>query len=302
MNRIHPSIVAGALALVPLVEPRIHAQSQIVFDNTPNLINQTPVFFSGNEYGDELALAGTARYVTAFSFAYYGNFGSNPRSGNIRFYANDGTDAFPGAPTALRPRSLLWDSGPLALSKGVNSINLSVPEIPVPDKFTWSVTFNGVDGTVGNQAALMLATPATIGAVLPGNATLPDIVGSYDDFWKNDDFGAGTTVWNLYNFGFGPTDPKGTFYAKVTAILAPGKLQITRTTVPKSPNPKVEQAVLSWYDVDSAYVLQSRDSLEVGEWSKVTPDPIPKAGLNLVTISVDPLSASRFYRLVPKKP
>lgn len=198
------------------------AQSQVVFDNTANLINTTPEFSFGREYGDELALAGTARTVTGFDFAYFGNFGNTPNVGyNIRFYANDGTDAFPGAPTALRPGSLLWDSGSQAMFNGVNSVSLEVPGVVVPGHFTWTVAFNGIDGTSGKQAALMLANPATVGALLPGNGALPDVLGSYDDFWKKDE-PADANSWALYNFGFGANDLKGNFYAKVTATPEPG--------------------------------------------------------------------------------
>lgn len=211
-------ITGGALALAPWL---VSAQSQVVFDNTSNLINKTPEFSFGNEYGDELALAGTARHVTDFAFAYFGNFTISDASYNIRFYANNGTDAFAGAPTALRPGTLLWDSGSQPLFNGVNSVSLTVPEVQVPDKFTWSVTFQGLDGTEGKKAALMLANPATVGALLPGNGTLPDVIGSYDDFWKKDDAGNNDS-WTLYSFGFGPNDPKGSFYAKVTATPEPG--------------------------------------------------------------------------------
>jgi len=197
------------------------AQTAVVFDNSSNLINTTPDFSFGREYGDELALAGTARTVVGFDFAYFGNFGANQANFTIRFYANNGADAFPGTPTALRPGTLLWDSGAQTLFNGVNSVNLTVPEIVVPDHFTWSVTFGGIDGSLGNQAALMLANPATVGAILPGNDTLPTLVGSYEDFWKKDE-PTDDNSWALYNFGFGPQDPKGNFYAKVTATPEPG--------------------------------------------------------------------------------
>lgn len=219
--RIYQSLIIST-GLFSLTSGLALAQAQVVFDNTANLINKTPEFFSGNEYGDELALAGSARTVTSFDFAYFGNFGTTPNAGySIRFYANDGSDAFPGTPTALRPGTVLWDSGSQPLFNGVNSVSLTVPGVVVPDRFTWSVTFSGIDGTAGHQAALMLANPATVGALLPGNGVLPDVIGSYDDFWKKDDAGDANS-WALYNLGFGATDPKGNFYAKVTATPEPG--------------------------------------------------------------------------------
>lgn len=211
-------ITTGVLALAPWLAS---AQSQVVFDNTSNLVNQTPQYSFGREYGDELALAGTARHVTGFDFGYYGDFGINVASYTIRFYANDGTDAYFGPQTALRPSTVLWDSGAQTLFNGHNAVSLSVPEILVPNNFTWSVTFTGVDGTAGKQAALLLANPATVGALLPGNASFPDLIGSYEDFWKKDE-PTDNESWTLYNFGFGPADPKGNFYAKVTATPEPG--------------------------------------------------------------------------------
>ncbi len=200
------------------------AEPQVVFDNTSNLINKTPDILTSREYGDELALAGTARYVTGFEFAYYGDFTNAAAvTYNIRFYANDGTDAFPGAPTALRPHTILWDSGAQTATRGVNRVVFSVPSILVPDRFTWTATFHGVTATPGNAAALMLANPATVGAFLPGSGTLPGVIGSYDDYWKYDfpgplNEGQG---WALYAFGFGPNDPKANFYAQVVADTAP---------------------------------------------------------------------------------
>lgn len=206
---------------VMLASGQVSAQSQVVFDNTPNLVNTTPEFSSGREYGDELQLAGTARQVTSFEFAYYGNFGTTPGvSYNVRFYANDGTDAFPGAPTALRPGSLLWESSLQELLNGIHKVVLTVPEVKVPDRFTWTIRFNGLDGSVGKQASLMLANPAIVGALLPGSGNLPDVVGSYEDFWKKDE-PTDDDSWALYNFGFGAGDPKGNFYAKVLATPEP---------------------------------------------------------------------------------
>jgi len=198
------------------------AAPAVVFDNTPNLINSTPEFFTGREYGDELNLAGTERTVTDFRFAYFGNFGATANvSYNIRFYANDGSDAVAGSATALRPGTQLWDSGAQSIQNGVNIVDLAIPGVVVPDRFTWSVTFNGLDGNVGRQAALMRANPGVIGAPLPGGNGLPDLIGSYEDFWLKSTPGDSES-WGLFNFGFGPSDPKGNFYARVVATPEPG--------------------------------------------------------------------------------
>jgi len=292
MKCLNLSNATGLWVLLVLIPPQAAAQSQTVFDNTPNLVNKTPEFAFGREYGDELALAGTARNVTAFSFAYYGNFTVTGASYTIRFYANDGTDAFPGAPTALRPGSLLWESGAQSISTGVNSVTLSVPQVVVPDKFTWSVTFNGLDGTPGKQAALMLANPATVGAILPGTATLPPVVGSYDDFWKKDE-PLDDQSWRLYSFGFGASDPKGNFYAKVTAVPETRpRLRINHVG---------DDVVLSWPAGATEYILQrNRNLLAEDSWLPTTTRPTLVNGINYVTNGIVPGNA--LYRLQAAAP
>lgn len=284
-SRTRPTALSLGLALavhLPLV-----ARSEVVFDNTPNLVNATPQFYTSQEYGDELFLAGTARDVTEFQFAYYGNFGATPGvSYSVRFYANDGTDAVPGAATALRPRSLLWDSGPQDLSNGVNKVTLTVPNVRVPDHFTWSISFKGIDGTPGKQASLMLANPATIGGVLAGTQAQPTLIGSYDDFWKKDDADDANS-WMLYMFGYGPDEPKGNFFTRVTAVSVAPQLTIL---------PAGNQVILSWPAAATAYVLESRADLSAGTpWTALVAPPTIENGFNRVTNNVAPGQA--FYRL-----
>ena len=262
-------------------------QPEVVFDNSANLVNQTPNFFSGREYGDELYLAGSARQVTEFQFAYFGNFGTTPGVAyDLRFYANDGTDAYPGAPTALRPKSLLWESGPQSILNGINKATVSVPGVLVPDHFTWSITFVGLDGTPGKQAALMLANPATVGAILPGSGNFPPVVGSYDDFWKKDD-PTEDQSWMLYSFGFAPTDPKGNFYARVVAVPDNPGLQISHVE---------SYVIVSWLTGATGYVLEGTNDLAPsGMWSRITDAPLSINGVNYVTQS--PAKSLQFYRL-----
>lgn len=279
---------AQALMALLLTESAALAQSQVVFDNTPNLINQTPFFFSAQEYGDEIALAGSARQVTEFQFAYYGDFGTNPAVNFVlRFYANDGSDADPGSGVARRPKSLLWDSGAQsALLNGVNKVTVPIPDIPVPDSFTWTIVFNGIDGTPGKRAAVMLANPAIIGALLSGTPAMPGLIGSYDDFWKQET-PADPETWTLFSFGFNENDPKGNFFAKVTAVPYHPELQIARAA---------NKVVLSWPAVASGYVLERNDNLADGNnWVPIVTKPTSVNGLNSLTNDV--VGTSAVFRL-----
>lgn len=277
---------AGLLSL--FVGTPTLAQSQVVFDNSANLINKTPEIPPTQEYGDEIFLAGRARLVTEFDFAYFASVGTTVGvSYAVRFYVNDGTDALPGAATALRPKSLLWDSGLQDINNGVNKVALSVPSVLVPDHFTWTITFQGLNGTPGKQAALVLADPATVGAVLaPATATEPALIGSYDDFWKKE-VAADADSWTLYTLGSAPTDPKGNFFAVVKALPYDPPVQITRVG---------SDVVLSWPAILSGYVLESSADLKTPiSWLPVATPPVNLGGINYVTNVVVP--GVQFYRL-----
>ena len=158
----------------------------------------------------------------------------------------------------------------------------------VPDKFTWAVTFNGLDGTVGNQAALMLANPATIGAVLPGKGNLPDVIGSYDDFWKKDE-PLDDESWRLYSFGYAPSDPKGNFYAKVSAVIdTPPNLSISRGD---------DVVVISWPSRSTPFVLERADSLSSAgdNWVSLSLVRTTSNGTTYVSDAIAPDNA--IYRL-----
>lgn len=287
MNLLKSRIVAGVIALVAVYGRSAAAQPQVIFDNTPNLINQAPAFFLAQEYGDELLLAGSARQVNQFQFAYHGDFGATTKASYVlRFYANDGTDSIAGAGVALRPKSLLWESSPLELFNGVNQVTLDIPDVVVPDGFTWTISFSGIDGTPGKRAALMLANPAVIGALLAGTPAMPELLGSYDDFWTRV-IPADPESWSLYSFGFAPTDPKGNFFAKVTAVPYRPELQISRAT---------GQVTLRWPTAATGFVLERNENLAAGAgWLAVATPPSVAAGFNHLTQPIE--SGNVLYRL-----
>jgi hypothetical protein len=193
------------------------ASAQVVYDNTSGIVTNLVYKFS-KEYGDEIFLAPGNRSVSEFVFQYFGDFNPTNDPGAeavVRFYENNGPDGLPGPQTALMPGSLLWQSPAIPLLTGYNIVTLGVPLVEVPDNFTWTVRFTGLSGADGNAAGLMLADPPTIGLPLPGGR-----VGSYWDAWVKDDPNRDDS-WSLINFGFGPTDPKASFYARVTAVPEP---------------------------------------------------------------------------------
>lgn len=191
----------------------------VVFDNT---LNVQPGFGAqtSREYGDEIALAGTDRYVTAFMFQYRGDFGPSldapVRTATIRFYANDGPSALPGQNTAPRPGTLLWESAPLILAAGDNIVSLA-PNILVPDTLTWTVEFAGVTGNEQDRAALTISSPPSVGGELNGG-----IVGSYNDYWIRDPLDSDSWALRRIEDGQVPAN----FYAQVVAIPEPSTVAL----------------------------------------------------------------------------
>lgn len=107
------------------------ADSTVVYDNsTPvkdaggNQVNYRSV----TEFGDEITLAGVARYVTQFNTdpALIGNSFPNANF-VIRFYKNDGADVDPGPKVIRSPGSLIWESSAQPVSQGAGLVTLAVP-------------------------------------------------------------------------------------------------------------------------------------------------------------------------------
>ncbi|MFO1458192.1 MAG: PEP-CTERM sorting domain-containing protein [Verrucomicrobiota bacterium] len=194
------------------------ASAAIVFDNT---LNVQPGFGAQTtkEYGDEIKLAGTDRFVTEFQFQYRGEFSptASAPTATIRIYANDGPSALPGQTTAPRPGTLLWESGPLNLKAGNNIVALA-PNVLVPGTITWSVTFSGLSGAEGDRAGLMISNPPKVGGELLGG-----VVGSYNDYWIKTDPNDSDS-WALRRIQDGQVPAN--FYAQVTAIPEPSTLAL----------------------------------------------------------------------------
>ncbi len=208
--------VAVGLALSGGVAGKAVAQT-LIYDNTTNVRTNLVYKFS-REYGDEVFLEAGYRTVSEFAFQYFGDFNPTNRldaTAVVRFYENDGVDGILGPKTALMPKTVLWESAPIALIPGYNVITLGVPFVDVPDSFTWTVKFSGVTGANNDAAGLVLADPPTVGQPLPDGR-----FGSFWDAWIRDDPNR-EDGWSLINFGFRPNDPKANFYAQIRAVPEP---------------------------------------------------------------------------------
>ena len=210
----HRIPLVGAALLVGVTT----ASAAVVFDNT---LNVQPGFGAQitREYGDEIALAGTDRYVTDLVFRYSGDFSPVVPAAQavVRIYANDGLSALPGQDTAPRPGTLLWESSILSLAPGEQTVVLA-PNVLVPDTITWSIQFLGLSGTEGDRAALSLADAPTIGGELLGG-----VIGSYNDYWVKLDPNDPES-WALRQINGGETPAN--FYAQVTAVPEPSVLAL----------------------------------------------------------------------------
>lgn len=173
-----------------------NASASTVFDNTATANSLNRSFSPGNgiEFGDQVFLSGSDRRVTDFQFDY---FLSSTANGNEKaelfIYQNNGAGG-------TAPGALLYRSGQFSLDKGFQEVVAGGLSITVPNTFTWSVQFAGID--LSEQAGLLLYDPPTIGA-------------SFDDFWVHNTDG----TWTTFTIDGGAT--AANFAARVTAVPEP---------------------------------------------------------------------------------
>lgn len=155
-------------------------QAYLVYDNSVHDLLYR--FNPGSlEIGDEINLAGTARYLTEFSFEYWGlntslgNTFAGAVKARVRFYKNDG----PLVSGYASPGTLIYDSGEFEITATpratliFDQATLHTGVVPlaanVPDKFTWTVQFSGLGAD--DQAGVDLYSPVVLGS-------------SYPDYWE----------------------------------------------------------------------------------------------------------------------
>lgn len=190
-------ICAGAIAFISLISTSVSA-SVIVYDNTTTS-SLSSISMGGRFFGDEISLGPGPRNIVEFRFDYdlylskdediIGN-----ETATIKFYQNNG----PGG----APNTVLYNSGPVSISPGYNTLTLSIPDILVPDTFTWMVLFEGVYQGTSNPSIPWLVEfdPPTIGS-------------SDHFFWWEGTPGSYTKLPSDYNFN-----------ARVTATPVPATI------------------------------------------------------------------------------
>lgn len=131
------------------------------------------------EVGDQVFLAGADRRITSFEFECFVGIGTGSaelfgnETAELFFYANNGGES------GVAPGTLLFRSGSFSLNSGFQTIMAQGLSVQVPDTFTWTVAFGGVD--LGEQVGLLHYNPPLIGA-------------SFDDLWVKGSDGTWTTL------------------------------------------------------------------------------------------------------------
>lgn len=266
----------AVVATTVLLAGSSHAQSQLIYDNST--IDRNVRFNPGtNEVGDQITLGGTARWVTDFTFQYWGtNFLGNPypdEQARVRFYKNDGAASPQGAPT---PGTVLFDSDWFSIG-ATNRATLVFTDfrsdalVPLsaglPDTFTWTVQFSGIG--IGESAGVDLYGPPTVG-------------GRFSDYWDNTESG-----WQLRTNSVAPFTEIN-FAAKITAVVQP-KLAIALSG---------NQVVLSWTNAPGGLdfgLQQTTNMAPTSVWSNVTNAPVVIGGQFVVTLAKQ--IGNRFFRL-----
>ena len=200
--------IATAALLLPLVGASV-AGADVVYQNVnPDWTSFQPVD-SGEQIGDDVTLAGTARSVNQFQVvitnqftqAYTGTF-------TARFF-DIGSDGL--------PNNQLWQ-GTVQVTNGQGlednrTLTFAVPNVTVPDRFIWSL-----------QADTNLPAPSADGSDGLGlTINAPPQVGSSQDVAY---FFDGTS-WSTFDYHDSPPpiDP-ATFEATINAIPEPASLGV----------------------------------------------------------------------------
>jgi hypothetical protein len=153
--------IAVLVAVASMTVSGSGATPRTVFENTTNYLAQ--YFGTTNEFGDQIKLIdGIERLVLQFKFEYWMAHGvSGNEKMEVNLYANDGLGGQPGTP--------LYSSGQFSIRSGYNTVTIDGMEINVPDQFTWTVKFTGIE--TNERFGLLLNDPPTIGS-------------SYNDYWE----------------------------------------------------------------------------------------------------------------------
>jgi hypothetical protein len=152
-----------------------------IYNNSTNdlLIQFDP---GTSQVGSEIILAGTERYVTDFSFEYWGVNSIHPGAfsgtieAEVQFYLNDGTlfNGFASPSTSLFNSG--WFSVPTPTDRNTFIFSIAGGDfgagglfLPVESNMTWTVQFRGMG--IGDSVGVDLYGPPTVGQ-------------AYGDYWQ----------------------------------------------------------------------------------------------------------------------
>jgi hypothetical protein len=137
-SRIRPLLAAALLT----ASFSLSAPADVIFDDTANKRGGS-TGTSSTQIGDQINAAGTARTVTELDIGYIGNSPAQTATLQAFLYANDGPGGAPG--------TLLWSSAVMtgvSISASGTLFAYTVPNIVVPNTFTWTSSIAGV-GSIG---------------------------------------------------------------------------------------------------------------------------------------------------------
>jgi hypothetical protein len=239
--------------------------AEIVYDNSTQYLGSD--YETTDEYGDEVILGGTARVLTEIQIEYYAEF---VRNGDellrLRFYENTGP-FWMGNPDYPIPAAPPLYEDSFQISTGFQVIVITLPNIRVPNHFTWTVQFLGISqASVNDRAGLLYFDPPAVGHS-PG-----------DDFWELLPDG-----WAA----LGRDDLIDNFGARILAIegLSPPKLTITKSG---------SNVVISW-PTTTGYVLEAAAELATNAWGLVNQTPVISGANSQVTLPAG--TGNRYFRL-----
>lgn len=178
MSRINSLLIILAVAIQTQVTFAQFVPTEVVYQNSLEEITATHSRIE--EYGDEIILGGDNRKILTFEFEYFGSFEPDgDETCILRFYENDGESL---VANDKAPGTLLYQSEPFTVFPDFNTAAIRNINVEVPDKFTWSVEFNGLGGLSSDRAGLLMRDPPSIGE-------------SFDDFWVR--AGNGWATWRF---------------------------------------------------------------------------------------------------------
>lgn len=202
-TRMKKNLLHAFCSLVAFGALQHPTHATVVYQNTTGDLN---LFLGAGlfEVGDEIILGPGGSSVTNFTFQYSLTALSGNEQARVRFYKNDGA-LFNGFAT---PGSVVFDSGNFniaAFGTGAHTLRFDTDfgsGLLVPNDFTWSVQFAGIE--TNESAGPALFNPVTVG-------------GNYNDYWDK-----GTNGWELKQWQGNPMN----FAARFEAVPEPSTLAL----------------------------------------------------------------------------